>query len=422
MKVFNIIKSFVLLVTMVLGFSSCEEKPVEVVPVTGIEITPKDTTIGLGETMSIRVNVLPENATEKGYRLLVNETDIISMEGAEITGLKAGTAYITAITDDGGKIATAKIKVKEPEPLVFGLEATDVTYSDITVRVSASDENARYWMWCAAKSEVGDLDKDGLLSYDQRLIDALRNAALEETGEVASLEDVLNKFTYTGSQDRSMSALLGEDLLPETEYVIWAYGIELNGKVTSEVFSIMEVTLEDPNAENPGNGEDDPGNGEDGPGNGEDNPGNGEDDPGNGEDNPGNGEDNPDEPVDDFEDITFENNDFTVVITNVTSESITMDVTPTVKTTPYFAYYLKSSELKGSGWFAGLSDGQLVSELFMAEWIYDDLFKNQYTGDNTVEFTKNIKANTSYTILLFRGIGTLDGKLLKYEVKTPAAE
>ncbi len=400
MKVLNTLKWMVLIGLQVILLSSCEEKQ-EYVAVTGVELTPKDTVIGLDETVALTVKVLPENATNRTYRMLLNETDVVSLDEATnvATGLKAGTAHITVVTEDGGKTAAAKIKVVEPEPEVFtfNLETLDVTYSDIVVRVNASNENARYWMWCAERSEVGNLTEDELIAYDNRTIDMLRDLYQEETGEVPALEDILEAFTYTGSQDRSMSALLGEDLQPETEYVVWAYGIELDGKMTSDIFSVSETTLEDPNTP------------PDGPGNGGDGPGNGEDDP---------GKDDPEPPV--FQEIEFSNTDFTVVVTNMTTSSITMDVTPVATETPYFAFYVRASEFEPGGWFAGCSDGQIVSELFFAEWYYDDLFDNQYTGVTTVEFTKNIKADTEYTILLFRGIGVLDGKLLKHNVTTPA--
>lgn len=84
------------------------------VPVTGIEIEPKELTLDVGETKFLNAKILPKNVTNKKYVWSSSEESIarVTTEG-EVKAIKAGKAIITAKTDDGGKIATSEIIVTD---------------------------------------------------------------------------------------------------------------------------------------------------------------------------------------------------------------------------------------------------------------------------------------------------------------------
>ncbi len=133
---------------------------------------PKDTIIA-GETMELEITILPDSATNKEYTLEVSGGDKNSVEVVDLThirGVKAGTAYISAISKDNGKRADFKITVKkdpnapDDEPEIpndpkdpadydniithsdYTVELIENTSSSITVKVTPTGEDP-YYVW-----------------------------------------------------------------------------------------------------------------------------------------------------------------------------------------------------------------------------------------------------------------------------------
>ena len=86
---------------------------------TGITLSKTSTTIKVGANETITATVLPSNATNKTVTWTTSNASIATVSGGKITGVKAGTATITAKTSKG-KTATCKVTVqnKENEPVV----------------------------------------------------------------------------------------------------------------------------------------------------------------------------------------------------------------------------------------------------------------------------------------------------------------
>ncbi len=57
--------------------------------------------ISMGDTVSLKVNVLPSNATEKDYVLKSSNSKVVSVSGHKITGVKTGSAVVVVATKDG---------------------------------------------------------------------------------------------------------------------------------------------------------------------------------------------------------------------------------------------------------------------------------------------------------------------------------
>ncbi len=89
------------------------------VPVTGVEISPKNKTIDIGESFQLDINILPSNATNKEYIVVADDETIVDVtdEGL-VTGLQVGTTEITVLTDDGMFEDTMTITVRDAlEPI-----------------------------------------------------------------------------------------------------------------------------------------------------------------------------------------------------------------------------------------------------------------------------------------------------------------
>lgn len=88
----------------------------EIIPVTGVTVTPASETLIVGEMKSLVATVLPENATNKNvtWSSSNNSVATVSAEGL-VTGVSPGTATITATTEDGGHEDTCSITVLAAE-------------------------------------------------------------------------------------------------------------------------------------------------------------------------------------------------------------------------------------------------------------------------------------------------------------------
>ena len=93
------------------------DKPEEVdntVHVTGISLSPASITITEEETADIVATVTPANADNKTVTWVSSDSRVASVSGSgKVTGVAAGTATITAKTEDGGKTATCEVTVEK---------------------------------------------------------------------------------------------------------------------------------------------------------------------------------------------------------------------------------------------------------------------------------------------------------------------
>ena len=99
-------------------------RPPDPVRVTGVKITPKTAVMIPGETLQLTVVFEPENATDKSYRWLNYNTDLVNVsEDGLVTAIKRGVATLIVVTNDGSCVSTCEITVKAlpPTPVDLGL-------------------------------------------------------------------------------------------------------------------------------------------------------------------------------------------------------------------------------------------------------------------------------------------------------------
>lgn len=95
-----------------------EPKVPDPVAVTGVEIRAGGVKVDaleleLDETKVLTGKVFPEGATDKSVVWSSSNTDVVSVSGGTIKGLKAGKSTITVTTRDGNKTAMVEVTVKE---------------------------------------------------------------------------------------------------------------------------------------------------------------------------------------------------------------------------------------------------------------------------------------------------------------------
>jgi len=91
-----------------------------VIAVTGISVSPAMTTLNLKNTEQLTATILPANASNKTVTWTSGNTSVATVNSSGlVTALAAGTAFITATTQDGAKTATSVITVTSVEAYTY---------------------------------------------------------------------------------------------------------------------------------------------------------------------------------------------------------------------------------------------------------------------------------------------------------------
>ena len=78
------------------GISNVRAYFVEVVNVTGVNLSPTSTTLYVGNTATLTATVTPDNATDKNVTWSTSNADVATVANGVVTAVGAGTATITA--------------------------------------------------------------------------------------------------------------------------------------------------------------------------------------------------------------------------------------------------------------------------------------------------------------------------------------
>ena len=100
----------------------------KVVNVTGISLDRNSVTIKEGESVTLVATVTPSNADNKTVTWSSSSDAVATVDtGGKVTGIKAGSATITAATEDGGKKAICSISVEANLAPSVTIEAKNVS-------------------------------------------------------------------------------------------------------------------------------------------------------------------------------------------------------------------------------------------------------------------------------------------------------
>ena len=80
--------------------------------VESVSVSPETAEVEVGKTVELTAEITPANATNKKVIWSSSDTDTATVENGIVTGVKEGTATITATTEDGAKTDTCTVTVK----------------------------------------------------------------------------------------------------------------------------------------------------------------------------------------------------------------------------------------------------------------------------------------------------------------------
>ena len=150
---------------------SDDDSPVtpSVVHVTGVTLNVQNVSLAVGAKETLKVNVTPEDATNKRVSWSSSKTEVASVDAQGIvTAHKAGETVVTVKTEDGGKTATCKVTVKDGKVAVTGVKLDKTAHTltvggTVTLVATVTPEGAtnKKVTWKSDKTNIATVDGNG---------------------------------------------------------------------------------------------------------------------------------------------------------------------------------------------------------------------------------------------------------------------
>ncbi|MDY5781866.1 MAG: Ig-like domain-containing protein, partial [Candidatus Cryptobacteroides sp.] len=134
----------------------------EKIDVKSVTVNVATVTLRIGETVTIKATVLPEDATDKTLSWTSSDPSVAKVEEGEITALKLGTAEITAKAGD--KTASCRVTV-EPTPVAsVTLDKANVTLkvggkTTLQATVGPEDATDKTLSWTSSDPSVAKVEE-----------------------------------------------------------------------------------------------------------------------------------------------------------------------------------------------------------------------------------------------------------------------
>lgn len=136
--------------------------------VTGVRLNVSNTTVAVGGTTTLISNVFPTDATVKTVKWNSSDTNILTVKGGVITGVKSGSAIVTVTTDDGGFTASCTVNVYIA---VTGVKLSSTALSipkgetrALSATVLPTNATDRTVTWSSSNTNVADVSATGQIT------------------------------------------------------------------------------------------------------------------------------------------------------------------------------------------------------------------------------------------------------------------
>lgn len=146
----------------------------EKIKVTGISLDKKKLSMDVKDTYKLTASISPEGANNQNITWASDNEEVAAVSDGTVTAKKAGTAIITATTEDGSYTAACTVTVTEPAP---GQDVTGVTLSKETLSIEEGNcalleafvepETAKNQTvtWSTSDEEIAEVDPEtGIVS------------------------------------------------------------------------------------------------------------------------------------------------------------------------------------------------------------------------------------------------------------------
>ena len=195
----NLFRHVALLAAAILSmasFWSCKKNELpDSIAVIGVSLDKTSITITVGSTETIKATIEPEDADNQNITWTSDNPEVATVnEKGKVTGVKAGKAVITVITEDGEKTATCKVTVKDKEINVTEVKLNKTQTSILvganeTLVATVLPENAtnQKVSWKSSDEAVATVDENGKVTGVKA-----GEAAITVTTEDGKMTDTCN--------------------------------------------------------------------------------------------------------------------------------------------------------------------------------------------------------------------------------------
>ncbi len=155
------------MLTLAIGITAASCKP-EVLP-SSVSVSPSSVSMVEGETTILSVSVLPADAVYSGISWSSSDASVATVNNGMVTGVKAGSATITASAD--GIIGTATVTVNAKIIAVTGvsldkteLELTEGDEAQLKASVAPDNATDKSVTWKSSDEKIATLSSDGKIT------------------------------------------------------------------------------------------------------------------------------------------------------------------------------------------------------------------------------------------------------------------
>ena len=173
----------------------------KVYPVESVSLDKTSYEMTEGDEFTLTATITPDNATNKNVIWSSNNTSVATVSNGKVTALKAGTATITAKTEDGDKTATCEVTVNAKAYPVESVSLDKTSYEmtegdEFTLTATITPENAtnKNVIWSSNNTSVATVENGKVTALK---VGSVTITVKTEDGEkIATCEIVVKQAVY----------------------------------------------------------------------------------------------------------------------------------------------------------------------------------------------------------------------------------
>ena len=209
------------------------------IKVTGVKILDPPTEVTYGESLTLKADVSPENATDKSVTWSFDEPSIATITNDGVVAIyDEGIVVFTVTTNDGEFTDSCTINIKKPETVIpvtsVSLNKTTLTLDKgdsetLTASVSPTDATNQAVTWSTSSDAVATVDSNGKVTAVGRGEASITATSADNAAIKATCKVTVNVPVTGVSLDESAATLSIKETL------------QLNAKVSPEDASNKSV-------------------------------------------------------------------------------------------------------------------------------------------------------------------------------------
>ncbi len=219
------------------------------IAVTGVSINAMEQTLDVGGVTVLTPTVLPADATNKAVSWTTSDPSVAIVSSGVVTAVGAGTAIVTAVTDDGGKTADCIITVNTPvdtfESLTLNKTSVSVAVGKTTSLTATIKPTgiAADIIWTSADESIATVLNGTITGVKAGTTTITATLNDKVTNKVATCKVTVTSSTSSTSSGSSSSGNSGSSSSGNSGSSGSSSGTSTTVKATSVKFDVQSMTV-----------------------------------------------------------------------------------------------------------------------------------------------------------------------------------